>query len=663
MKRFFLLTAAVLCCAAYAKVTLSGIFSDHAVLQRSGATAIFGKASPGEKVSVSYGKISGSAVAGKDGKWIVRLDLSKCGDESRELIVKGTNTLKVKDVIVGEVWYCIGQSNMAWTAGASLDGKKHVANSANNRIRHFRMHSLAPEKPIDRIPGRWVVASPETTGSFTAAGYFFARKVNKETGLAVGLINPSWGGSSIESWINSEKLLKESTPEVAASARKELDAYFSYDKRCDDYTAKLREWLKKTGHDVNEKTVMPPADAKWTKAANIQHNVKGRAIIWFRKEINVSAKDLRGGKLYFTFGRPQFPVEVYLDGKKVADLDLRTAVPGTQFTLFNIPAKQGKRTVLLRAYGYQEKIAFPRTHIIGKQNNTQYNWEMFRQKEFPALNAAQIKAMPKHPGTKIYASKTPGMIWNGLVYPLIPMTMRGALWYQGEQNAGRQRFLYGDQIKLLVSELRKSFGKDLRFYAAQLPNFFAKNANPNFTGSWVDIRAGQNRIMNTPGVAQAIIIDLGEAGDIHPINKVPVGERLAAIALRNDYGKKVPCYSPEAVKAVRKDSTVTVTFKHTDGGLCAQKLPEFYWIKRSANKKAPLVRNSPKAQVEGFALCGKNGRWYWADKAEIKGNTVIVSSAKVKEPAAVRYAWQINPTCNLYNGAGFPAAPFEIKLK
>ena len=272
--------------------------------------------------------------------------------------------------------------------------------------------------------------------------------------------------------------------------------------------------------------------------------------------------------------------------------------------------------------------------------------------------------MPKYIGTKPFGSKSPNMIWNGLVHPILNCTMKGAIWYQGEQNAGPQRFLYGDQIKALVSDLRERFNNpDMRFYAAQLPNFMAKNPDPNFTGSWVDIRAGQSRAMSIPGVAQAIIIDLGEANDIHPIDKEPVGERLAAIALRNDYGKSdLPAFSPEAVSAARDGEAVRVSFKYTDGGLVAREVPKFYWNIRSKNKKTELVRNSPNSELEGFAVCGKDGKWVWAN-AKISGNDVIVSAPAIKEPTAVRYAWQNNPTCNLYNGAGFPAAPFELKVK
>ena len=666
MKKSLFLMALAAGSTAFANVSLPGIFSDHAVLQKSNATAVFGKADPGEKVSVNYAGVSASTVAGKDGKWLVRLDLSKTGDAGADMVIKGKNTVTIKDVITGEVWFCIGQSNMAMMVKDSMNAKENIAKSANDRIRHFRTHSVSPEKPVDDIRGRWVKADPQTTGTFSATGYFFARKVNKECGVAVGLINPSWGGSSIESWISKEKILKGSTPAVAKNAQKELDEYFNYDSNLEKYIKAVKAWTDKVGYNDDAEVVLPAADAKWSKVQNMQRSVDGNGIIWFRKSVEITKRDYQWNKVRIEIGRPQVPVDVYLDGKKVASRDMKTAACGRQYTAW-INKKDiapGKHEIMLRAYAYTKRVSFPRYHYIGTQKNTFNGWEMYRQKSFAKLTKEQANAMPKYIGTKPYGSKTPTMIWNGLVHPIIPYTMRGALWYQGEQNAGAQAYLYGDQVRALVSDLRERFeNPDLRFYAVQLPNFKAKSDDPNKISGWVRVRAGQNSAMNIPGVAQAIIIDNGEANDIHPMDKEPVGERLAAIALRNDYGKDIPCYSPEAVKAVVSGNSVKVDFKYTDGGLTVKALPDYYWLVYRSGKKSALVRNSPKAQVEGFALCGKDGKWCWADKAEIAGNSVVVSSAKVPAPVAVRYAWQDNPTCNLYNGAGFPAAPFELKTK
>ena len=660
---FAVLAAAVI---ASADVIVPAIFSDFAVLQKSPSTAVFGKADPGEKVTVSYGDAKGTAVAGNDGKWIVRLDLSKADDNGKELIISGRNKLVFKDVIVGEVWFCIGQSNMAMAVYRTLNAKEYIAKSANDKIRNFGVNLSSSEKPVDIIRGRWRKASPESTGNFSATGYFFARKINAETGRAVGMINSSWGGSCIEAWMCHNRIMNGSTPEVAKYAQKKLDTYYGFDARSAEYVKKLNKWCKDANR-VDDQTSPIPADSeKWVKAGKLTGSFNGDGVIWFKQEFNITPKDIRYGKLSFEFGRPVVPVKVYFDGTLIGTLDLKTAVDGKQFSV-DVPKELvtfGKHTVALRVSAITPRFSFPRTHRAGRKDSTN-NWMMCRERDFAKLNAKEKAAMPKYIGNRPVGYKSPNMVWNGMVYPIIPYTMKGAIWYQGEENADGQRFLYRDQFKALVEDMREHFeNPELRFYAVQLPNYMDKKSDPNITGNWVDIRAGLSSRMNMPYVAQAIIIDLGESGDGHPIEKRPVGERLAAIALHNDYGKKdMPCYSPEAVEAVKEGNALRVNFKHTDGGLVARKLPDFYWVIRNQNKKASLVRNSPNAQVEGFALCGKDGKWFWADKATLDGTDVVVSSANVTDPVAIRYAWQNNPTCNLYNGAGFPAAPFELKVK
>ena len=666
MKKLLLTAISVAGISLYAKVTVPGIFSDHAVLQKSAATAVFGKAAPGEKVTVSYGDAKAETVTGKDGRWLVRLDLSKSDGSGKNLVITGRNKIVARDVITGEVWFCTGQSNMALRVQTCLGAKETIAKSANNDIRMFSPQMTAPAKPAENIRGRWLIAGPRTTGNFTAVGYYFARKINKETGKAVGLINPSWGGSSIESWISTEKLLKGSTPAIAASAKQELDAFHNYDANLQKHFDELNAWLKKVNRTDDERSTAPPAGAKWTKALPLNRNFRGNGVIWFRKNVVITKKDITRGKVIMEFGRPTLPVQLFIDGKPVASLPMKKALERRQWAV-SVPADMiapGKHEITLRVPAYISRITFPRNHRIGADRNSMNGWEYCREKNYPALTRQQLAAMPQYIGERPYPSKSPGMIWNGLVYPIIPYTMKGVLWYQGEQNAGKKHnILYGDQIRTLVSDLRERFkNPELRFYAVQLPGYMKKSADPNQYATWPIIRKGQTSAMDMPGTAEAVIIDLGEASDIHPIDKEPVGERLAAIALHNDYGKKVPFRSPAAVKATRSGNAVKVDFKYTCGGLKAKELPDFYWLNRTKNKKAKLVRNSPASQVEGFTVKAKNGKWFWAD-AKISGNSVIVSSAQVKEPVAVRYAWQNNPTCNLYNGAGFPAGTFELEVK
>ena len=188
------------------------------------------------------------------------------------------------------------------------------------------------------------------------------------------------------------------------------------------------------------------------------------------------------------------------------------------------------------------------------------------------------------------------------------------------------------------------------------------SADPGECGTWVNLRKEQTEALNLPDTGMAVLTDAGECRDIHPLNKRPAGERMAALALKQLYGKDIPAYSPTALQAVRREKQIEISFFHTDGGLTAATIPEKIALKKSNDSWIKLVRRSPDAQLEGFALCGSDGKWFWADNAQITGTTVTVSSKKVPHPVKVRYNWSNFPLGNLYNNAGFPAAPFELPV-
>ncbi|MBE6358262.1 MAG: sialate O-acetylesterase [Lentisphaerae bacterium] len=644
------------------KVSLPAIFSDHAVLQRSTATAVFGTATPGKKVTVTYGNISAETVAGKDGKFIVRLDLSKAGNDSKELIVAGKNKITVKDVIVGEVWFCTGQSNMAMRLRGTLNSSEEIKNSANSRIRTFSTVARTYTAPQESMPGKWLVASPQTAGNFTAVGYYFAKKLNQETGLAVGLINPAWGGSSIESW-TCAKHLENSTAKVKESTKIELDNFINYTAKREAAAKALEAWQQSLNWVDDNKSTAPPADAKWSKIPSITAWHKGAGIYWLRRELEILPKDISDGKVQLWVGRPNVPFKVYWDGKEVLSVNRERSLDRWPIRAI-VSTVPGKHTVMIRVSAVEENFVFSReNHISGR--STAAGWEIALERAFPAATKAQLAARPKFMGERPFTCRVPSQIYNGLVYPIRNYSIKGTLWYQGESNAGAKGPLYGEQFKALVKCFRDTFqNPDMPFYAVQLPDHQYKSTNPNYTGTWPIIREGQsNALKELPFAGEITTFDLGESSDIHPINKRPVGERLAAFALNRDYGRKdIVCDAPAAVKAVREKNSVRVTFTNCHGGLVAKELPKTYWVKRNQNSSAALVPNSPGSQIQGFTLCGADGKWFWAN-AKIEGNDVIVSTPKVAVPVKVRYAYQNNPTCNLFNGAGLPAGAFALDVK
>lgn len=251
----------------------------------------------------------------------------------------------------------------------------------------------------------------------------------------------------------------------------------------------------------------------------------------------------------------------------------------------------------------------------------------------------------------------PAHLFNGMIHPLIPCAMRGVIWYQGESNTSSAH-QYRTTFPLMIKDWRSRWTEgDFPFYFCQLPNFKEKKVQPG-ESAWAELRDAQTSALDLPNTGQAILIDIGEEGDLHPPNKKDAGERLARIALARTYGQNVAWSGPVFDSMTAKDGKVHIRFQHAAGGLVARPLPETYPLKTSSSKMIPLVRNSPQSELEGFAVCGEDRQWKWAD-AKIEGDSVSVWSPQVPTPVAVRYAWADNPTCNLYNGNGLPAAPFR----
>jgi len=484
----------------FAEVKLPTIFSDHMVLEKTGKVPIWGKASPGEEVQVTLNRVSAKAKADSDGKWMVTLDLSKCGPGPFEMTVEGGNKLTVKDVLVGEVWLASGQSNMAFLLEAAVDAESEVAASANPLLRQFRVDRAEAAVPADDCKGEWTVAGPETAGKFSAVAYFFGKNLQKELGGPVGVINSSVGGTPCEAWTSPQAI--DTVPHL----------------------------------------------------------------------------------------------------KEARELALKEAAEAEKAN----PGPKGKQ---------------PR-----RQNGAN--------------------------------KKNPSLLFNGMIHPLIPYAIRGAIWYQGEANAVRA-WQYRTAFPLMINDWRAQWKQgDFPFYFCQLANF-DKNKLPELADSpWAELREAQSLALKLPNTGMAVLIDLGESGDIHPRNKKPVGERLAKIAFANQYGKKVPFSGPVFESMKIEGNKARLAFSHIEGGLVAKALPATVNVKTKTGETAPLVRKSPNSELEGFAICGADNKWVWAD-ARIDGDSVVLWSDKVSEPVAVRYAWADNPVCNLSNKAGFPASPFR----
>jgi sialate O-acetylesterase len=487
--------ACLLSVSARAEVRLPALFSDNMVLQHGTRVPVWGWAEDGETVTIQFHdqKLKTKAA---HGQWIVHLKKLDAGGPD-ELTVSGKNTIVLKNVLVGEVWVCSGQSNMELPLSRSFEPQGDIAAAANPNLRVFTVPKVKSEKPITDVKASWQKCGPDTVKDFSAVAYYFGRALQKELKVPVGLIHTSWGGSPAEVWM-SEKVLK-ANPEYQKAI-------------LDGYQTGLKNY-----QDALEK---------------------------FKKD----------------------------------DADART---------------QGK---------------------------------------------SLDRKPPSPPSWK------PAELYNGMIAPLIPYATKGAIWYQGESNAGRAwqyRTLFPD----LIRNWRNDWGQgDFTFLLVQLAPWDKNRKRPldQITAApgdsdWAELREAQSHSAQVlPKVGVVVITDVGDKDDIHPTKKRPVGERLALAARGLAYGEKVE-YSGPAYKGMKvKGDKVVLTFDHVGHGLEAR-----------------------GGELKGFAIAGADRKFVWA-KAELQpDNSVVVTSPEVPQPVAVRYGWADYPVVNLENKEGLPASPFR----
>lgn len=644
-----------------ADVVLPAILSDHMVLEKSATTTIWGKADPGEEVAIGLAGQSASVKAGDDGRWRAVLDLGGAAAGPHEMVVKGKNELRVRDVMIGEVWLASGQSNMQFVLRGALGDKEEMALPPNPMLRHFKVEVTPSLDPMEDCAGAWVIADAKTIGDFTAVGYFFAKALQRELGGPVGIINASLGGTASESWTSMDGMRKD--PELAAAAEAQWKEARGYSDAKKQWEEAFAAWTKAMNRpDVRKgdpaEFASVKADLSAWQTIKLPGTVPGAVpgARWYRQLVEVPA-DRVGKDLYLILGEIEGFEELYWNGELMGRLTPETH-PGAPYPRrYDIPGekvKAGPNVLAIRVFS-------PATPggLVGrsfKAGTAKLAGDWLTRAEY-AFDGAPAEPAPVQPPGPRRSAGVASALFNGMINPILPYTIEGVIWYQGEGNASRA-WQYRTSFPLLIRDWREKMGREnLPFYFCQLANHGAKLSDPA-TENWAELREAQSLALQLPHTGQAILIDIGEAENVHPANKKEVGERLARIALAKTYGKAVPFSGPVMESSAIEGSKIRLRFTHTDGGLVARPLPEKQDLYLADNRTGPLVRNSPGNELEGFAICGKDALWVWA-QARIDGNDVVVWSENVPEPTAVRYAWADNPTANLYNGAGFPAGPFR----
>jgi sialate O-acetylesterase len=670
-----------------ADLKLASVFSDHMVLQRERPVAVWGWADAGEAVTVSFAGQSKSTIAASDGKWMLKLDALKASVEPLVVTVNGKDDRKVEvmDVLVGEVWLCAGQSNMAMTVngptkwlhvGGIADATAVVRDSANSLLRQFLVTWKTELLPQPDCTGKWLVAGPETTAEFSATSYFFARELQRRLEVPVGVLNASFGGSSVEGWTSREALKKHSDAEFAQKMDQLIWDYEHHDQRLAQYADALAKWEIATrrgdpngSSDDNQFATQMLELPDW-RTVSIPASLKtlglpDGGVIWLRRDIEIPAE--YGSNWRLDFPACQAFYTIYLNGSKIFE-----ATPTNELSAsFSRPgigrgiAKPGKNTLAIKLHAYSGKSgitagSFAVVPFNPKQATIPLtgDWLSKTEAAFPAL-ARTAEKMPAAPvkGT-LHWMPVPSQ-FNAMLHPLIPYGIKGVAWYQGESNVGNSR--YAKHLHVLVNDWRQRWGiGDFPFYSCQLAAFGPRGTKPA-ESRWAECREMQTTVLDLPNTGLVNLIDTCEDGDLHPLNKQDAGKRLALVALANTYDVNTLVWSgPVFDKLSIRDGKAVIAFRHTAGGLVAKPLPRTYRpnLRQPELPAKPLELPTLGSELQGFTLCDASRNWVNA-KAKIEGTTVVVWSEEIKEPVAVRYAWADHPVCNLYNQAGLPAFPFR----
>jgi len=644
----------------YADVTVSPIFSDHMVLQKASKVPIWGNAEPGEKVTVSLNGLSAGATTTYDKQWKVVLNLEDFGPGPFEMVIQGKNQIHIEDVLIGQVWLASGQSNMTLQMQSTSIEPDFFAKSKNPMLREFTVERTACLEPSDTYKGRWNVAGPNTTAYFSAVAYYFGLTLQRELNVPIGIVHASWGGTPCEAWIRQQAI--DQIPGIAERRAEQLKDLTEFPAKKEAFVATLASWLKTNNReDMSsnvEKTLNSTDNWKSLRLPDdLQTQIATPGVVWLRQKVDVPAENV-GRSISIEMDLHDTYETIYWNGKEI-DRITPSMFPLSKHD-HSIPASDvrvGENDLAIRLYS---PIRAPRMKvapmILKKQNSA--GWQIAVEKIFPTLTDEMEKSVPVSLPKPTEPSNIASMLYNGMIHPLLPFAIRGVIWYQGESNTLRAA-QYATTFPLMIEDWRTQWSQgSFPFYFCQLASNHAKMPNP-VESSWAELRESQSKALNLPNTGEAVLVDIGEANNIHPRNKRDVGERLAKIALAKDYGRDI-AYSGPVFKSLEiRDGKVSLKFDHTDGGLVARPLPATYDLNSEKSETAPTVRNSPDSELEGFAICGADQKWTWANAEIRSGDTVVVWSDKVPEPVAVRYGWADNPTSNLFNGAGLPASPFR----
>lgn len=635
------------------ELTLNPLFSDHMVLQQQDEVAFWGIYNPMEKVTVS-GSWGEETVTSADpnGDWRLNLPTPNAGGPFEITITTQDKTITLNDVLIGEVWLASGQSNMEMPLEGFLPNepvdnyKEEIAAANHPNIRYFDVTRAIEASPTNTFTGQWNVTNPQRANLFSAAGYFFARKLNQELGVPVGVITSNWGGTPAESWMSMEKIksLGEFTEVIETLNEEKISTFTDWfakfptkkvpstPEAWSDFDLEDSAFRKADFDDSNWKTAQVIAAVEDLPVIN------GDGVYWFRKKVVIN--DISSDYTFNIASGIDDMDDTYVNGKKIGST-FGWDTPRS-YTISKSELVQGENSFAIRVVdtgGGGGFMSVPNltNDTTGEQIPISQDWRYNQTAGIQGSNFIFFhknqEALKNPPaGIESYRldASTPTVLYNGMIHPLVPYNIKGVIWYQGESNVGRDE----QYLKLfpgLIEDWRERWENEFSFYFVQIAPFsYGSELSPA-------LRDAQRKSLKTPRTGMAITMDIGLPKSIHPGNKQDVGDRLARLALANDYGKDIVASGPLYKTHTISGNKITIEFDHIGTGLMS--------------KSSGLL---------GFEIAGANKKFIPAKATQID-NVIEVTSSGISEPKYARYAWKDYIVGTLYNKEGLPASSFTTE--
>lgn len=630
------------------ELKLSRLISDGMILQQRKKCKIWGFDVPGRKVMVSFLGEEYVTAADEKGNWEVELKEQDWGGPYVMLISDDAGNEKIiENILIGEVWFCSGQSNMELPMERVKDKyPEEIRACANPAIRTFKITEHADfHGPLqDVLTGEWKMADTDTILQFSATAYFFATALYERIGVPIGLINASLGGSRIESWM-SRKMLEGYEDFLALADQYGEEGFI--EERQKQNAAQSEAWHRNL--DEKDKGFLEgwqneEVDLQEWKAVSLPFFFRETELadcigcIWFRRKFTVP-KEMAGKPARLFLGTIVDSDIVYINGVQTGRTEYQ--YPPRKYDVPEGLLREGENTMVIRVKCERGKGRF----------TPDKKYALFTETEEVDLTGIwqyRIGALCEAIPETDFVNWKPTGLYHGMTAPCHKYTIAGIIWYQGESNT-HVPDIYLDLQERMIKGYRTAWQEEkLPFYYVQLPNFAIDlyDSDADETGcGWPSVRELQRQALKIPDTGMVVSMDLGEDNDLHPLNKKDLGFRLALLAAAGVYGQDVEYTGPvpETIDWKEEENLIVITCSHTGEGMYTQ----------SQRKEK---------RITDFEVAGEDGRFYPA-LAQIHKDRILVSCKEVVKPEQIRFCFKNTADGALiYNGAGLPMSPFSAKL-